>query len=370
MRETIISSFKDHEAIKRIEKIFQSAPLRQIDPSEKFIVFSDVHIGARRRGDDFRTNAELFLRALDEYYWPGGYTLILNGDIEELQKFNMPVIRRRWPEVFQLLERFHKAGRLIKIIGNHDLELSTGRFGSINEGLIEALRLEYQGQSIFLLHGHQAADLFHRYNDFVGFLVKYIANPLGIKNRTAAHDSKRKYTVERRIYQFSYLHKVVSIIGHTHRPLFEGLNKRDSIRFAIERILRDYPEMEEETKDAAGIEISKLKRELENLGSKERNSTESSFYHSADIVLPNLFNSGCVIGKRGMTGIEIREGKIALIHWFDESKRKRYLKGAPSEPLPQSSFHRRIIKEDYLEYIFNRIRLLGWVEEREEVQTN
>lgn len=366
MKENIISSYQEHETIKRIEKIFKAAPIRRIDGSEKFIVFSDLHIGAKRRGDDFRANADLFLKALDEYYWPRGYTLILNGDIEELQKFNMPVIRRRWGKVFELLERFYSANRLIKIIGNHDLELSTGRYNSINSGLLEALRLEFEGQTIFLLHGHQAADIFHRYNDFVGYLVKYIASPLGIKNRTAAHNSKRKYTVERRIYRFSYLFKIVSIIGHTHRPLFEGLNKRDSLRFAIERILRDYPEMEEEEKNAAGDAIIKLKNEIESLEKKERSSTKSSFYHNADIVLPNLFNSGCVIGKRGMTGIEIRDKKIALIHWFDESKRKRYLRGAPSEPLPGSTFHRRIIKEDYLEYIFNRIRLLGWIEEKEE----
>ncbi len=365
MRETILASLKDQEIIRRIEKIYEKAPVRQLQDSDKYIIFSDIHIGNGGRADDFRRNAEDFMTILREYYLPGGYILILNGDIEELQKFTMKAIQKRWSEIFNIFELFNNNGRLIKIIGNHDLELSTGRFRNINSNLLEALRLEYRGNTIFLLHGHQAANIFHRYNDLVGFLAKYFAYPLGIKNRTAAHNSKRKYTVEKGIYRFSYLKKIVSIIGHTHRPLFEGINKRDSLRFAIERILRDYPEMSEADKAGAGDEITRLKIELGSLERKERNLPDSSFYHNADIVLPNLFNSGAVIGRRGMTGIEIEEGEISLIHWFDESKRKKYLKGTPTTQLPGTSLHRRLIKQDHLEYIFNRITLLGWVEENE-----
>ena len=365
MKETILASIKDHEIIKRIERIYEKAPIRKLEDTDKYIIFSDIHIGNRGRADDFRRNAEDFMKILRNYYWPGGYTLILNGDIEELQKFNMPVIRKRWAEIFEIFEQFQKADRLIKIIGNHDLELSTGRFDSINSSLLEALRMEYRGNTLFLLHGHQAADIYHRYNDFVGVLSKYFAYPLGIKNRTAAHNSRRKYTVERRIYRFSYLKKIVSIIGHTHRPLFEGINKRDSLRFAIERILRDYPEMSEVDKTRSRDEIIQLKTELESLERKDRNSTDSSFYHNADIVLPNLFNSGCVIGRRGITGIELEGGEISLIHWFDESMRKKYLKNTPTKVLPGTSLHRRLIKKDHLEYIFNRITLLGWVEAHE-----
>ncbi|WP_319415473.1 metallophosphoesterase [Marispirochaeta aestuarii] len=368
MKEEILSSIKDRETFKRIEKIYTTAPVRKLSDEDKIVIFSDLHMGNRRRVDDFRGNSDLFYRLLKDYYWPRGYTLILNGDIEELQKFNMPVIRKRWNEVFKLLEDFHSAGRLIKIIGNHDLELSTGRFDSINADLLEALRYDYKGQTIFLLHGHQAADIFHRYNDFVGFMAKYLAYPLGIKNRTAAHNSKRKYTVERRIYRFSYLKKIVSIIGHTHRPLFEGLNKRDSLRFSIERLLRDYPEMDEKEKTFARSQILVLKDELENLENREKNSPESSFYHSEDLVLPNLFNSGAVIGKHGATGLEIERGNIRLVHWFDESvrSRKRYMRDVPAENLPGTTYNRRTIKQDHLEYIFNRITLLGWVESMEE----
>jgi UDP-2,3-diacylglucosamine pyrophosphatase LpxH len=370
MREEILSSSKDRETFERIGKIFDTAPVRKLTDEDRIVIFSDLHMGNRRRVDDFRVNSELFCRLLRDYYWPNGYTLILNGDIEELQKFNMPVIRKRWNEVFELLEDFYTAGRLIKIIGNHDLELSTGRFDSINSELLEALRYDYKGQTIFLLHGHQAADIFHRYNDFVGFMAKYVAYPLGIKNRTAAHDSRRKYTVERRIYRFSYLKKIVSIIGHTHRPLFEGLNKRDSIRFSIERLLRDYPEMGDNEKTFARSQILLYKDELENLERREKNSPESSFYHSEDLVLPNLFNSGAVMGKNGATGIEIERGNIRLVHWFDEASRTRksYMRSLPAENLPGTSFHRRLIRQDHLEYIFNRITLLGWVDSLEEAE--
>lgn len=171
MKEEILNARKDRETLTRIGTIFDAAPIRKLGDDDKIAIFSDLHMGNRRHVDDFRGNAMLFYRILKDFYWPQGYTLILNGDVEDLQKFNMPIIRKRWKDIFKLLEEFHRAGRLIKIIGNHDLELSTGRFNSINADLLEALRYDYKGQTIFLLHGHQAADIFYRHNDFVGFMV-------------------------------------------------------------------------------------------------------------------------------------------------------------------------------------------------------
>jgi hypothetical protein len=98
--------------------------------------------------------------------------------------------------------------------------------------------------------------------------------------------------------------------------------------------------------------------------------------------VPCLFNSGCAVGKRGFTALEIEDERIALVHWFDRRRSDRHLRRAPGptgvfgvsdvgleetpdrSPLPpeqlgDSDFFRLVLNRDSLDYIFTRIRLLG-----------
>jgi hypothetical protein len=43
------------------------------------------------------------------------------------------------------------------------------------------------------------------------------------------------------VYGFSSRRKIVSIIGHIHRPLFESLSKIDTLKYRIEQLCRHYP---------------------------------------------------------------------------------------------------------------------------------
>lgn len=83
-------------------------------------------------------------------------------------------------------------------------------------------------------------------------------------------------------------------------------------------------------------------------------------YHTA-ITVPCLFNSGCVIGKRGITALEIENNRIRLVHWFDQNTSKRYLNNHGYEPeiLKDTDYFRMIINEENLSYIFARIHLLS-----------
>lgn len=344
----------------QLEKLYESSRTRPLKKKDKYIIFSDLHIGNRTSRDDFNNNGEMITRVLAEYYLPNGYTLILNGDIEELQKFSCGLVYERWHDFFEVVTAFKKKKRLIKLIGNHDLELQVLQKTGINEELIEGLRFSWNSHTIFMVHGHQASGLFTKYNWFVGGILKYLAYPLHIKNRSAAHDSKRKYMVERRIYEFSAQKGILSIIGHTHRPLFESHSKRDSLRFSIEILLQDYPGMSKKEKAEARISIGRLRDELVNLSKKERKGFKTPSFYNENILLPCLFNSGCVIGKRGMTGIELTGEHISLVHWFDRSKRiKKYWEKGPVYAHPDSNIRKRIINKDKLEYIFNRITLLS-----------
>jgi hypothetical protein len=199
------------------------------------------------------------------------------------------------------------------------------------------------------------------FNGFAGVMLRYVANPLGIKSYSVSYDSMKKYRVERRIYRYSSAKKVVSIIGHTHRPLFESLSKIDSLKFRIEQLCRDYLNSTNSSRESLQEDITLHKRELEDLYEKNgRNGARSSLYNSR-LLIPCIFNSGCGIGKRGITAIEIEEENISLVHWFDSNRSAKYFSFHEYDPerLEESDYFRVVLKTDHLDYIFTRIRLLS-----------
>jgi hypothetical protein len=57
--------------------------------------------------------------------------------------------------------------------------------------ILPALKFGYEGDSIFIFHGHQASLFYENYNYIANFVLRYLANPLRIKNHSPAYDSKR-----------------------------------------------------------------------------------------------------------------------------------------------------------------------------------
>ncbi|MBN1646487.1 MAG: metallophosphoesterase [Spirochaetales bacterium] len=343
---------------KHLDELFTGTPNIKLTRKSRLIIFSDLHLGnGKRRKDDFLHNSVMFFNVLEEYYYRNGYTLILNGDIEDLQKFNSHAIKKAWSAFYRMAEKFHNEKRLIKIMGNHEQGLSALPDSPINNDVPDACILRFRKESIFIFHGHQAIEMFNKHQRIISLFLRFLVAPLGIRNRTASHDSKRKYEVERMAYGYSSEKKIVSILGHTHRPLFESFSKYDALRFSMERHLRDFPGKNKKEQKKVREEIRQLKKELESLTEKEKDPRQS-FYHEY-LIYPCLFNSGCVIGKRGMTGIEIEGNTISLVHWYDAARRKKSWKEEDSVYVLRHKFHKRILNSDNLEYIFNRIHLLG-----------
>jgi hypothetical protein len=114
-----------------------------------------------------------------------------------------------------------------------------------------------------------------------------LARPLGIKNYSFSYDSRKPFQLERQVYTFSQRQKVISCIGHTHRPLFESLSKEDSLRFELERRLRKFPKLKKEgqRKKAAKI-IAYLKSELDHLAIK---NGRPKTLHLTSIIRPPTF---------------------------------------------------------------------------------
>ncbi|TLU83070.1 MAG: metallophosphoesterase [Chlorobium sp.] len=347
-----------------LRKVMQDAVTINIDNSSKIVILSDLHMGNGGRNDEFRQNAELVKNILDNYYFNQKYSLLLNGDIEELYKFSLESISARWQDMFDLFLKFQENGFFLKTYGNHDAILFNNEKYPFSASLVESVKLKYGNETILVFHGHQVSTyLWKKYsflNDAIVFILRYFAKPIGIKNFSVAYNSRKKYVIEKAIYEFSNRFKIISVIGHTHRPLFESLSKVDYLKFRIEALCRTYPELDEEERLSIKETIDELKSELCACISKsKRNGIRTSVYN--EITIPSVFNSGCTIGKRGITALEIDSGVIKLVYWYDGKQSPRFKSERNNRPivLESTDISRIVLNEDSLDYVFSRLHLLS-----------
>ncbi len=343
-----------------LERLYDKVQQVNITDGDKFVIFSDIHLGNRGRKDDFLHNSELFIRVLKEHYLEKGYKLILNGDIEDLYRFDINTIAEAWRDLYEIFNEFNKNDCLFKIIGNHDYLLYAHRKPEVNRKILQGLKLKYKGNDIFIYHGHQISNFMETFNLLSLLLIKYIVTPLGFHNSTVSINSIKKFKTEIRAYNFSSEKKIISIIGHTHRPLFESMSKIDALNILIEKYLRLLNKSVNVDNNFIIQKISMLRTELNNIRQNGENYFLKSGIYGGELLVPCLFNSGAVIGKRGMTAIEIKKGKIYLIYWFDSNKSKRYLNydNVKSKQFKDTQYYKAILKKESLDYIFNRIKLL------------
>ncbi|MDA3900899.1 MAG: metallophosphoesterase family protein [Spirochaetes bacterium] len=349
-----------HRFFSEIDNTFKHAlhlPLNK----EKYIIFSDFHLGKRKSRDDFLKNSEFMMKVLTEYYYPRGYILVLNGDVEELQKNSIDTVLKRWKDLYAVFTLFAEDNRLFKIVGNHDYRLYTRNFtDSVNSRLYDGLVLDYQGNSIFIFHGHQASRYSGHLNKMIGIILRYLAKPLGIKNIVRDYGNIKVHKTEERVYLYSQKKGLVSIIGHTHRPLFESFSDIDIILFTIERLLRDYLGAGKRERLRLEHEISDNRKHLRRILAYDSMEGAIGSIYNQEMIIPVIFNSGCVIGPKGATGIEIENDSIALVRWYSTSQKEKYYSQVNDQifNFSKSSVYRKVLKQDSLEYIFTRIRLL------------
>lgn len=351
---------KEDIVFESLKKLYDSSEIIQLNADSRFVIFSDLHMGDGSSTDDFLNNSELFASVLKQYYAKKEYDLVLNGDVEELQKFDLDEVVAYWESVYQIFDQFAARGGFYKTIGNHDLKLKVLEKPFRNYKLLNSIRFQFGENDLFLFHGHQASKRYQRHNRLIGFTLKYFANPLGIRNYSVAHSSKKQYKIERRVYDFSTQMKVASIIGHTHRPLFESLNKVERIKFKIEELCREYVKSKGKRSELLKESLGILKAELQGQPTSEFERF-SNYIYNQTFHIPCLFNSGCVIGKRGMTCLEIENGHISLVHWFNKKIDRKYLSnnGYEAQQLGDTDFYRMVINREDLNYIFARIKYLS-----------
>jgi UDP-2,3-diacylglucosamine pyrophosphatase LpxH len=350
---------KDTGFAATVRELMVSAPEMELGPGAKVLVVSDLHVGNGSVSDDFTVNEALFLDALDSLYLKEGWTVVLNGDIEELQKFKYREIVSAHAGLYDRLSRLSAEERLYKILGNHDLGLLARENGPFP--LHHALLLRRGDDGIVCFHGHQASKFFSRHAYVSGFIVRYIAQPLKIKNVDRPIKSQIKN--ERRIYKAAKALGVACVTGHTHRPLFESLDKKDWLKFSLERLLALHPESSGEERERLERDILLHVRELKRLSKrrKRRGFPIRSFYETDGIPVPCLFNSGCATARGGFTAIEIDGEDIALVEWSRPDMAREWVEREALSrfAIPGLDAIRYTLRREPLDVVFSKIRLLG-----------
>ena len=159
------------------------------------MLFSDCHRGNGTWSDSFLNNKTIYEAALG-YYFERDFTYIELGDGDELwenRKFSD--IEEIHSDIFKLLDKFNRTGRMYMIWGNHDRVKSRPGFkSSVLPPSTEALIIKCSGPNgkgirYNLIHGHQADFLNNQLWKLARWLVRYIWRPLelaGIKDPTSA----------------------------------------------------------------------------------------------------------------------------------------------------------------------------------------
>ncbi|MGH7470088.1 MAG: hypothetical protein ACRENP_19250 [Longimicrobiales bacterium] len=301
---------------------------------DRVIVFSDLHKGGRNDADDFRRCERAYNAAL-AYYQALGYWLVELGDVEELWEEMPATVLRQYPRTLELTAQFHKAGRYIRIWGNHDDAWSFADkvkhflhpiFGDdlrVHEGFL--LHMDDGDQSLgafFLVHGHQGTLESDRWSFISRFAVRWIWRPLqrlfNITRNTPAHN----WALRER-HNVAMYHWVVGkpglvlVAGHTHRPVFASQSRERQLEVRRQRILLRLTE--EPANHKLELELATISAELEwaraqdrQLGGREGEMpTERKCY----------FNTGCCCFLDGdIVGLEIADGAIRLVRWPDDAE--------------------------------------------------
>jgi len=324
----------------------------------KALIISDFHMGKGRQ-DDLNPNGELLKTLLENYYLRNGWYLVLNGDIEELAKFSYKDIQNEWAGMYRVFDRFAAEGRLFKILGNHDEDLVLEK--NYPYPLYNVLRMITGLIPVYVYHGHQASRLYTNYNNLIRLSLRYLLKPVGIRNISSARSPHRCFQVEQYAYNFSLMNNCISIIGHTHRSLFESLGRFDYIKYEIERLCRDYPASGEKDRERIAGEVNYLRQELGKLKRSERMNVLRHSLYGDELPVPYLFNCGSAIGKKGINAIEVDNENIALVYWFIRGKGMKFINRGwyAVEQLEDTPYYRSVLNHNRLDYIKAKIDLLG-----------
>ncbi len=286
---------------------------------DSFVLFSDQHRGDGSSADDFKDNADLYVKALS-HYQEKGFRLIVLGDSEECWENNFDRILIRYEQVMRKeldLAVTTPNGKKIRIWGNHDKETSLRRFKKDCRQLGPALFDDViyteglcLGPDIFLVHGHQGRffeDMAWKVSRLaIKFIWKSLQKIFSIGKEGPAENIRLRDGLELNYYRWAKKKRVLLVCGHTHMALYASLSHLD-------RLDKEIGELEKKKEIAEKIALKKAERE--RIIGRRKGIPRSFFEAPPQEPVPCYFNSGCCCYANGITCLEIQKGSIRLVKW-------------------------------------------------------
>jgi hypothetical protein len=137
------------------------------------------------------------------------------------------------------------------------------------------------------------------------------------------------------------------------------MSKADSLKYRLDTLIRNYRKCDVYEKKTIFNEIKSVQNELVFL--RNRSELHISELYSSEGLMPCLFNSGCTIGKRGITAIELDQDKIKLVYWYDAEKNRQYQNfyGYKQTEVRDTSLKRITLNSEKLCYIQDKISFMS-----------
>ncbi len=317
----------------RLDELWQSDEISALNTKgNKYVMFSDAHLGDGRKADDFHKNEETFETAL-EFYKKNDYKLILLGDIEEFWQFDLDHIVYRYNKSIYKKIRAFGDERVYRVLGNHDMDWRLLPDPSKNkavkyEGVVEAIKMKDMNGNIRILivHGHHGSTESDRNSWSSRFWVRNfkkiepLVKWLGITRHPSATKSRIVKDYERILYSWAKQSRVILICGHSHRAIFSSKSYVERLKEMIAELQKEIlaNRKNKEIIEKNRKKIKKLnKKRLDEIRKKRTiDPTEQD-----GKPLPCYFNAGCALYNNGITCIELAEDEIRLVKWHRDTQK-------------------------------------------------
>lgn len=310
---------------QQLHPLLHSNETPVIPLNKPLAVMSDIHLGDGGKSDDFRSNLNSMLAAL-QFYRDNDYRLILAGDVEELWQFDLEEITAEYNHTVYETIRSFGDHRVIRIFGNHDLSWRTLHDPIRNNQVREKpaheavlIKRETPSLPILVIHGHQGTDDSDRYSWLSSAVVRIfrkiepLARLLGLYGHPSSARSQVIKNYERIYYQWAKQNRTMVICGHSHRAIFASLSYAERLQDQIRQLESDAGQYRER--------LQLLKKELRRESKKNRiiQPVEDN-----GKPLPLYFNCGCALYTDGMTCLELTPTEIRLVKWDSRGIRNVY----------------------------------------------
>jgi len=294
-----------------LTEIAGRGPSEALGEASRYVIVADLRMGDGGKKDELAGSKKALMSIFGRWYLPEGYTLVLNGDIEDLRNFWIKDIVAAWPELYALFDAFAERGRLWKIVGERDLSLL--RLRSYPYELLHGLRLDGDKNSILVTHGHQASPPFVGRDYLSDCIRPWLGSSRPSMSKGKGLGEWERYKAERRLYRAASRIGMATITGHTLRPLFESFTRRDFVIREVERLFDKNPQGGDEGVVDALIDL--CRREAKRRASDPRVSLSGPGYDDRERASPCLFCPGRIAGVRGLRVIEIAGGALRFARW-------------------------------------------------------